>query len=224
MKTNFSKIFTIIISLIEFIIIVLSNVQTCKFDYILGIIGLHNLAIIIVYWSDLKYNFYNEKSYHNHYNYIAFPIKHSNLVKKEFLYLISRIDIIVLNTIVVWMCYHFYFNSKGYFTFILFVFLFVIQFIFFIELLSLIKNYSLKKETIIKNIQNCYIYITTIVVITSSTTTKNLPELLYFSPFPGNFFLPINENIAYHFWYISIPLILILSIYILLKHRTNQWL
>ena len=224
-KCNRSKIVTYISSIVLILFIILINKEYPRdFSFILVCNGLLNIVIAIVYFHEIKFN-YDKVLYYNHSKFLFFSISRYYLIKKELLYFVLRHDIIILNILFLILCYRLYLYEESIFYIFFFIVLFFCQFGFLIMILLLVKNSTKETKNIIPNISNTSMFLM-FFVITSNSIINIVPSvrnLLYFSPFPGLFYIPINNNFPNSGYFSRLIPFLISVLLYLLKKSTKEW-
>lgn len=224
-KFNWSKIVTYISSIILIPFLFFINKEYPKdFDLLLVCNGLLNIVIAFVYFLEIKFN-YDKVLYYNHSKFLFFSISRYYLIKKELLYFVLRHDIIILNILFLILCYRLYLYEESIFYILYFIVLFFCQFCFLVMIFLLVKNSTKEIKNIIPNISNTYMFLM-FFVITSNSIINIVPSvrnLLYFSPFPGLFYITINNNFPNSgYFFPIIPLLLLVLLYLLNK-STKEW-
>jgi hypothetical protein len=223
-KNDWSKTIAYLVSLILFGLIFFIRTSSNKIELIFAFNSLSCVVFALIYMLDIKYNF-KKNIYYNHSLFSLFPIKRVNLIKKEFLYFMCRLDVIIYNVLFIVLNYRIYFHSESIYIFIEYVFLLQFQISFIMLLFLLVKNSVKDVDKVMSYLVHPFF-----IIMLISIGLNNLMEIgtmtnwiYYLSPIHGLFYLSIINNFSYPIISYVIVLTINLALIILLNKVAQEW-
>lgn len=220
---DWTKFTSILFSIITLLFTILINREK-SFEHLMLIIGFFSLLYSLIFMLDIKLNF-NRNNYHNHSIYLFFPISRFKVVLRELFSFVFRLDLLILQTIFIFLCYKVFFYSENLYLFLLFILLFLFQSFFIILIFLTVKMYANENKKIISYLIHPF-YLTIIFVINFNTIIINKklsPSYFSLSPFHGLFYICITNRNNYNILFYSIIITLSITMLLLLFKNSKRW-